>query len=301
VDGGSTASYSSDNQNRRYKKTIGSTVTHYVWEGSQVLAEHNGSTGAVLIDYVYSGSRMIAKVASGTAQYSLSDRLSTRLVLDTTGNVLGRQGHLQFGEDFGESGTQEKHHFTSYERDSESSTDYGLNRQYNQGVGRFNRPDPESESCNYGTPQSLNRYAYVKGDPINRVDPLGLDDSFGESGGLQICERDPDTEVMSCEFVLVPISRGQRKRTPRKTLCDRCLEIQSKKCVDAFFTCGADADRRHKRALRRCDRIDDVELRKRCRHGAGEVWDGDVNYCIQLRDACDALIHEKCKTQCGTD
>jgi hypothetical protein len=98
VDGGSTASYSSDNQNRRYKKTIGSTVTHYVWEGSWVLAEHNGSTGAVLIDYVYSGSRMIAKVASGTAQYLLSDRLSTRLVLDTTGNVLGRQGHLPYGE-----------------------------------------------------------------------------------------------------------------------------------------------------------------------------------------------------------
>ncbi len=49
VDGGSTASYAYDHQNRRYKKTIGSTVTHYVWQGSQVLAEHNGSTGAVLI------------------------------------------------------------------------------------------------------------------------------------------------------------------------------------------------------------------------------------------------------------
>src|SRR6185295_1656530 len=80
VDGGSTASYAYDQQNRRYKKTVGSTVTHYVWEGSQVLSEHNGSTGAVLIDYVYSGSRMIAKVASGSTQYFLSDRLSVRLV-----------------------------------------------------------------------------------------------------------------------------------------------------------------------------------------------------------------------------
>jgi YD repeat-containing protein len=114
VDGGSTASYSYDHQNRRYKKTIGSTVTHYVWEGSQVLAEHNGSSGAVLTDYVYSGGRMIAKVASGSTQYFLSDRLSTRLALDTSGNVSGRLAHLPFGEDFAESGAQEKHHFTSY-------------------------------------------------------------------------------------------------------------------------------------------------------------------------------------------
>ncbi len=31
VDGGSTASYAYDNRNRRYKKTVGSTVTHYIW------------------------------------------------------------------------------------------------------------------------------------------------------------------------------------------------------------------------------------------------------------------------------
>jgi hypothetical protein len=115
VNGGSTASYTYNHQNQRYKKTIGSTVTHFVWQGSQVIAEHNGSTGAVLVDYVYSGSRMIAKIESGTTHYLVSDRLSTRLVLDTASTVLGRQGHLPFGE----SGTQAKHHFTSYERDNE--------------------------------------------------------------------------------------------------------------------------------------------------------------------------------------
>ena len=79
VDSGSTATYIYDHQNRRYKRPSASTVTHYVWLGSQVLAEHNGSTGAVMTDYVYYGSRMIARV-SGTAQYFLTDRLSTRLV-----------------------------------------------------------------------------------------------------------------------------------------------------------------------------------------------------------------------------
>jgi len=301
VDGGATAQYSYDQNNRRIKKVIGSAITHCVWEVSQVIAEHDGNTGGVIVDYVYFGSQMIAKVSGGATQYFLGDPLSARLALDPIGNVLGRQGHLPFGEDFGESGSQEKHHFTTYERDGETSTDYSVNRQYSQGVGRFNRPDPESESCNYRTPKSLNRYAYVKDDPINRVDPLGLDDSFGESGGLQICEIDPETEVKTCEFVLVPIGGGQRKRPPRKSLCQRCLDIQEKKCFDQFFTCGEDAVRRHNRALRRCDRIEDREQRKLCRHGAGEVYGGDVNYCIQVKEACLALIHEKCKAQCGTD
>ncbi len=199
VDGGSTASYAYDHQNRRYKKTIGSTVTHYVWQGSKVLAEHNGSTGAVLIDYVYSGSRLIAKVASGSTQYFLSDRLSTRLVLDSGGNVSGRQATLAFGEDFGESGTQEKHHFTSYERDGESGLDYAVNRQYSQNVGRFNRVDPVRGSM--GNPQELNRYAYVQGDPVSRSDRLGLIssavDCYFDWRGCEVCYNTNTGEVIS--------------------------------------------------------------------------------------------------------
>ena len=173
VDGGSTATYAYDHQNRRYKTTVGSSVTHYVWQGARVIAEHNGSTGAVLTDYVYSGSRMIAKVSSGSAQYFLSDRLSERLVLDASGNVLGRESHLPFGEDFGESGTQDKHHFTSYERDAEAGTDYAMNRQYSQNVGRLNRSDPENNG-QAAIPKSWNRYSYALNNPTNFTDPSGL-------------------------------------------------------------------------------------------------------------------------------
>jgi RHS repeat-associated protein len=137
-----------------------------------VLAEHNGSTGAVLTDYIFAGSRMIAKFGS-TSSYFLSDRLSVRLSINTTtGSVVGRQAHLPFGEPFGESGTQDKKHLTSYERDVETGTDYAVNRQYAHIVGRFMRVDPLAGSI--GDPQSLNRYAYVRSDPINRTDPLGL-------------------------------------------------------------------------------------------------------------------------------
>lgn len=138
-----------------------------------MIAKYDGSTGAVNSEYFYSGSRMIAKVSSGVTQYFLSDRLSTRLVLDTSGNVLGRQGHLPFGEDFAESGTQDKHHFTNYERDGESGTDYAVNRQYAPSVGRFTRVDPYRGGANLD-PQSWSRYSYVQNAPIDFIDPVGL-------------------------------------------------------------------------------------------------------------------------------
>jgi YD repeat-containing protein len=41
VDSGSTSGQAYDYQNRRVRKTVGSAVTHYIWDGSQVIAEHN--------------------------------------------------------------------------------------------------------------------------------------------------------------------------------------------------------------------------------------------------------------------
>lgn len=139
-----------------------------------MIAEHNGSTGAVITDCVYSRSKLIAKVSGGTTHYFLSDRLSTRLVLDTGGNVIGRQGHFPFAEEFAESGTQDTHHFTKYERDGETGTDYAVNRQYSRSVGRFMRVDPYNVRTDGEIPQNWNRFSYVLNDPVNMLDPLGL-------------------------------------------------------------------------------------------------------------------------------
>ena len=196
------AQYRYDAQNHRVCKIVGSSWTHYVWNGNQVLAEHDGTTAygnfgdppyglrSAKVDYFYLGYRMVTSYQwshtttcskgicttshTATAQYYLSDRLSVRLVLDASGNVVGRQAHLPFGEDFAESGTQQKQHFTNYERDSESSTDYAVNRQYNQSVGRFNRVDPAGASAGKNDPQSWNRYSYVANIVLDRVDPIGL-------------------------------------------------------------------------------------------------------------------------------
>jgi RHS repeat-associated protein len=119
---------------------------------------------------------MVAKVEGGVTSYFLSDRLSVRLMVDASGNIIGRQGHLPFGGDLGESGSQEKHHLTNYERDGETGLDYAVNRDYAPTLGRFSQADPYRPTGHVVDPQSWNRYSYVRGDAINRIDALGLED-----------------------------------------------------------------------------------------------------------------------------
>ncbi|HEV8482777.1 MAG TPA: RHS repeat-associated core domain-containing protein, partial [Blastocatellia bacterium] len=174
TDGGAVlCSY--DHQNRRVKKTTASGTRHYVWEGSQVLAEYNGTTGAELLNYIYAG-RMIAKSEGGVLRYFLSDRLSSRVVLDVNGSAVGVESQLPFGEALAPSGEQEKHTFTRYERESETGMDYALNRGYSSTGARFQSPDPYRASGYMVDPRSWNRYSYTRNDPVNRIDPLGLED-----------------------------------------------------------------------------------------------------------------------------
>ncbi|MFZ0063268.1 MAG: RHS repeat-associated core domain-containing protein [Pyrinomonadaceae bacterium] len=63
--------------------------------------------------------------------------------------------------------------FTSYERDANGGDD-AMMRKYQSSSSRFNQPDPYDGSYNLTDPQSLNRYAYVQNDPVNFVDPSGL-------------------------------------------------------------------------------------------------------------------------------
>lgn len=154
VDAGSTATYFYDAANRRVKKVAGGYTTYYVWEGSNVIAEYGN-----------------APVGSAGTRFYHPDRLSNRMITDGSGVVKGTMDNLPFGQDGGAVGESEKHRFTSYERDNETSSDYAMNRQHSFNTGRFMRPDTVAGSI--GDPQSLNRYAYTANDPINLIDPDG--------------------------------------------------------------------------------------------------------------------------------
>ncbi len=75
--------------------------------------------------------------------------------------------------------------FTGYFRDSETGNDYADQRYISPGYGRFATPDRKSSSATPADPSSWNKYAYVTGDPINRIDPAGTEEC--EVGNVQDC------------------------------------------------------------------------------------------------------------------
>jgi RHS repeat-associated protein len=68
---------------------------------------------------------------------------------------------------------QDRDKFATYYRDGTTGLDYAQNRYYASTLGRFLTPDPDSASAGPSEPGSWNRYAYTRGDPVNRTDPSG--------------------------------------------------------------------------------------------------------------------------------
>ncbi|WP_348261045.1 RHS repeat-associated core domain-containing protein [Telmatobacter sp. DSM 110680] len=86
--------------------------------------------------------------------------------------------------------------FTGKERDAESGNDYFGARYYASSMGRFLSPDWSAKVApvpyaKLDDPQSLNLYAYVRNNPLSRIDADGhYDDKCG--AGDKKCEKGVD-------------------------------------------------------------------------------------------------------------
>ncbi len=127
----------------------------------------------------YWNDKPIAMYSGGQIAFQHQDLTGTeRLRTAWDGSVVARFTSLPFGDGFGPAGTDsDASHFGGLDQDSESGTDHATFRQYSPMQGRWMSPDPYGGSMNFGSPQSLNRYAYVGNMPLNYRDPSGL---FGE-------------------------------------------------------------------------------------------------------------------------
>lgn len=152
----------------------------------------SGSTLQKAFVPLLSGSQAVYN-SSGLSYYGHSDHLgSVRLGSSPTQTVAFDLSYSPFGETYASSGSTDPG-FTAQRQDTVSGLFDFAAREYNN-VGRWPSPDPSGlASVRLRDPQTLNRYAYVRNNPLTLIDLQGLDeqddcdeDCGSDDGGLDI-------------------------------------------------------------------------------------------------------------------
>jgi RHS repeat-associated protein len=154
---------------RRISKTVSGTTTNYLYDGANVVQELSGSTPMANllsggIDEVFTRTD-----SSGTANF-LRDALGSTLALtSSSATSLAQYTYEPFGNTFVTSGSStNSYEYTGRENDGTGIYFY-RGRYYNPTFQRFMSEDPIGFAGG-----DSNLYAYVRNNPLNLRDSLGL-------------------------------------------------------------------------------------------------------------------------------
>jgi RHS repeat-associated protein len=141
-----------------------------------------GSTRAALIEANKKGreeekSDNEGEFEDAIVMYMLSDHISSvSLEVDEAGNLISLEEFSPYGATTYNASSNlkidKRYRFSAKERDTETGLYYFENRYLVPWLGRWLSPDP------LGTEDGLNVYCYVSCDPVNRIDPSGLQNDF---------------------------------------------------------------------------------------------------------------------------
>ncbi|MDH4240644.1 MAG: RHS repeat-associated core domain-containing protein [Phycisphaerae bacterium] len=135
---------------------IGFIFKTYIYANGQVFSQHDGDYSAPRYFYIH-------------------DRLgSVRQIINTSGSIIRYYTYEPFGEVLEEDGTLTNNMmFTGQYFDTEIVQYYLRARQYDPHINRFTARDPIRGKLE--EPMTLHRYLYCLNDPINCIDPRGLE------------------------------------------------------------------------------------------------------------------------------
>ena len=163
-----TASFKYDALGRRIEKTVNGVTTQYLYDGNQAIAELSGSAiGATYLTGLQIDEVLARYGASGDRSL-IADALGSVLAqTDGTGAVQTQYGYSPYGETQ-TTGSADGNpvQYTGRENDQTGLYFY-RERYYDPQLKRFISEDP------IGLGGGINTYAYVEGDPVSFVDPLG--------------------------------------------------------------------------------------------------------------------------------
>ncbi len=175
-----TASYTYDLFGRRLSKTVNGQTTTFLYDGDQLIGELKKN--ALTASYVYGpGIDEVLRMTRGrTSTYYHADGLGSIVVLtDSTGNMVERYTYDAFGMPqlawptpaslTQLSSVGNRFFFTGREYDQETGVYYYRARYYDPRIDRFTSRDPLGEAA------GVNLYTYVDNNPVNFIDPFGLE------------------------------------------------------------------------------------------------------------------------------
>ena len=178
--GGTTLSYTYDSEGIRTSKTVGSTTTKYLLNGTQILAQKTGST-TLSFFYDQQGNRVGMADSSNHFYYyiynvqgdviALADAYTGKLVVTYTYDVWGKLVKLE-DTTANSVGTLNPFRYKGYYYDNETSLYYLQTRYYDPDTGRFISADKFTSTDISGV-LSANMFAYCENNPIMRDDHSG--------------------------------------------------------------------------------------------------------------------------------
>jgi len=211
---GTSASFVYDPLMRQTQKTVGSVKKKYVYGGSQMMEEYNGTTNALTTRYVYAGpdEPVLQMTAAGVVTYIDHDHHGSVIAQSgSTGAVGNKYKYGPFGESATLTGTT--FGYTGQRFDSETGLYHYKARYFLPSIGRFLQPDP----VGYGA--GMNLYAYCSNDGLNHTDPDGLEEDFSIHGplgvfgpGVKYVAQDRNNGVVATDMILHvaggPVAKG---------------------------------------------------------------------------------------------
>lgn len=169
------AEYAYNPQGQRVKKTVGGNVTWYLYNQNGLAAEYS-SAGNLIKEYQFHPQKtwmtdpLFMRTATSEVYYYHNDHLGTpQQLVNSSGQVVWQAQYSAFGRANITVNTIENNlRFPGQYFDNETGLHQNYFRDYDPASGRYIESDP------MGLYGGINTYAYVEGNPIMLIDPLGL-------------------------------------------------------------------------------------------------------------------------------
>jgi RHS repeat-associated protein len=158
------ATFSYDAFGRRTNSTVNGSGTPFAYDGwNLVTMGGNFMLAGPGLDDIQ------AMVSSGSATSFLRDGVNSTVALSSAaGSTTATFDYSPYGDTASSGSGASTLQYTGRENDGATGLYYYRNRYYSPQLGRFISQDP------LGLGGGTNFYAYVGGDPVNFIDPLGL-------------------------------------------------------------------------------------------------------------------------------